>query len=91
MPKSLCFIIKIIYFFDCRNIVEMFKLKTHCDISRPVKESFRHTGHGSPIGNSWGSPAVLDPLHLHSSSSSKDDVAFRCKYFLKFKFYIYII
>ena len=29
-------------------------------ISRPLHESFRHTGHGSPFGASWGSPAFQD-------------------------------
>ncbi|XP_050089786.1 activated Cdc42 kinase Ack [Anopheles aquasalis] len=29
-------------------------------ISRPLHDSFRHTGHGSPFGNSWGNPASLE-------------------------------
>uniref|UniRef100_A0A182HH82 non-specific protein-tyrosine kinase n=1 Tax=Anopheles arabiensis TaxID=7173 RepID=A0A182HH82_ANOAR len=29
-------------------------------ISRPLHDSFRHTGHGSPFGASWGNPATLE-------------------------------
>uniref|UniRef100_A0A182YL56 non-specific protein-tyrosine kinase n=1 Tax=Anopheles stephensi TaxID=30069 RepID=A0A182YL56_ANOST len=29
-------------------------------ISRPLHDSFRHTGHGSPFGASWGNPASLE-------------------------------
>lgn len=51
-----------------RNIVESAaKCK---DISRPVQESFRHTGHGSPFGPSWGSPACLRPLSPTDNSGS---------------------
>lgn len=41
------------------------------DISRPLNESFRHTGHGSVMGNSWGNPTFLDPAYLG------DDMAVR--------------
>lgn len=33
-------------------------------ISRPLQESFRHTGHGSSFGKCWGNPSVLDPEYL---------------------------
>ncbi|XP_058118561.1 activated Cdc42 kinase Ack [Anopheles ziemanni] len=29
-------------------------------ISRPLHDSFRHTGHGSPFGASWGNPTSLE-------------------------------
>uniref|UniRef100_A0A182TKP0 Uncharacterized protein n=1 Tax=Anopheles melas TaxID=34690 RepID=A0A182TKP0_9DIPT len=29
-------------------------------ISRPLHDSFRHTGHGTPFGASWGNPATLE-------------------------------
>uniref|UniRef100_A0AAG5DI95 Non-specific protein-tyrosine kinase n=1 Tax=Anopheles atroparvus TaxID=41427 RepID=A0AAG5DI95_ANOAO len=29
-------------------------------ISRPLHDSFRHTGHGSPFGASWGNPSSLE-------------------------------
>ncbi|XP_053680345.1 activated Cdc42 kinase Ack [Anopheles nili] len=29
-------------------------------ISRPLHDSFRHTGHGSPFGASWGNPGSLE-------------------------------
>lgn len=30
------------------------------DISKPLKNSFIHTGHGDPGGKSWGDPAAID-------------------------------
>ncbi|XP_031630294.1 activated CDC42 kinase 1 [Contarinia nasturtii] len=65
-----------------RNIVEPLKGKFP-DISRPLNDSFRHTGHGSVLGNSWGNPSFLDPnylgddknaqsVRLRASSSAKD-------------------
>lgn len=44
-------------------MVESVKGK-NTDISRPVNQSFRHTGHGSVFGASWGSPAFIDPAYL---------------------------
>lgn len=43
--------------------MESFKGK-FSDISRPLNESFRHTGHGSVLGQSWGNPTFLDPAFL---------------------------
>ncbi|XP_055314299.1 activated Cdc42 kinase Ack [Sitodiplosis mosellana] len=65
-----------------RHIVEPLKGKTS-DISRPLNESFRHTGHGSILGNSWGNPSFIDPnylgdernaqtVHFRASSSAKE-------------------
>lgn len=61
-----------IYLYIFRNIVESAgKCKgSAADISRPVHESFRHTGHGSPFGASWGSPACLRPLSPTDNSGS---------------------
>lgn len=55
-----------------RNIVESAaKGKgSAADISRPVHETLRHTGHGSPFGASWGSPACLRPLSPTDNSGS---------------------
>uniref|UniRef100_T1JF86 Uncharacterized protein n=1 Tax=Strigamia maritima TaxID=126957 RepID=T1JF86_STRMM len=30
------------------------------DISKPLRNSFIHTGHGSPTGKSWGNPSHID-------------------------------
>lgn len=64
--------IQFIGFYIFRNIVESAaKCKgSVTDISRPVHESFRHTGHGSPFGASWGSPACLRPLSPTDNSGS---------------------
>lgn len=63
---------QIIYFWkiEIKNEVCacMFKAKflfwfyiiTGNDISKPLKNSFIHTGHGDPGGKSWGDPAAID-------------------------------
>lgn len=53
----------ITFLFPSRNVIEPLKGK-YSDISRPLNESFRHTGHGSVLGNSWGNPTFLDPAYL---------------------------
>lgn len=63
-------IIILFLLFFYRNIVEALKGK-HSDISRPINESFRHTGHGSVLGNSWGNPSFLDPQFLCDDKNSK--------------------
>lgn len=42
------------------------------DISKPLKNSFIHTGHGSPFGKSWGSPAVIDDVYLNNPMGPPD-------------------
>lgn len=51
------------FYFAHRNVAEPLKGK-FADISRPLNESFRHTGHGSVLGQSWGNPTFLDPAYL---------------------------
>lgn len=43
------------------------------DISRPLNESFRHTGHGSVLGNSWGNPSFLDPQFLSDDKIGQNE------------------
>lgn len=58
------FCIFLFFLSFCRHVVEPLKGK-FSDISRPINESFRHTGHGSVIGGaSWGNPTTLDPAYL---------------------------
>lgn len=44
--------------------MEVLKGSKMTDISRPLNDSFRHTGHGSVLGNSWGNPTFLDPKYM---------------------------
>lgn len=61
-------------------MVEVPKPRASGDISRPVGDSFRHTGHGSPFGTSWGSPAFLDPAYLSGNlKGPTDSVELRAK------------
>ena len=42
------------------------------DISKPLKNSFIHTGHGSHRGKSWGSPSQIDDLYLRNPMTPPD-------------------
>ncbi|KAK4875251.1 hypothetical protein RN001_011673 [Aquatica leii] len=42
------------------------------DISKPLKNSFIHTGHGSAFGESWGSPAYIDDMYLKNPMKPED-------------------
>ncbi|KAK4018367.1 hypothetical protein OUZ56_000428 [Daphnia magna] len=42
------------------------------DISVPLRHSFIHTGHGSSIGPSWGSPATIDEVYLRNPMEPMD-------------------
>lgn len=50
------------------------------DISRPLNESFRHTGHGSVLGNSWGNPTFLDPAFLGDDKKHKVELRGNVEY-----------
>uniref|UniRef100_A0A336MGY0 non-specific protein-tyrosine kinase n=1 Tax=Culicoides sonorensis TaxID=179676 RepID=A0A336MGY0_CULSO len=47
-------------------------------ISRPLQESFRHTGHGSSFGKCWGNPSALDN-EFHGNKTMGDGVQLRSK------------
>ena len=42
------------------------------DISKPLKNSFIHTGHGSAFGESWGSPSTIDEMYLKNPMEPPD-------------------
>lgn len=46
--------------------------KDPSDISKPLKNSFIHTGHGDPYGESWGSPAEIDEVYLRNPMDPPD-------------------
>ncbi|XP_063232759.1 activated Cdc42 kinase Ack [Bacillus rossius redtenbacheri] len=49
-----------------RCLVNPMRRKAVEDISKPLQNSFIHTGHGSPYNKSWGSPAFIDEVYLHN-------------------------
>ena len=49
-----------------RKIVEDASGRRSKDISRPLKNSFIHTGHGSHHGKTWGTPESIDELYLRN-------------------------
>ena len=55
-----------------RKIVEDSQGKKIKDISKPLKNSFIHTGHGSHNGRSWGKAEAIDDLYLRSPMHPPD-------------------
>ena len=48
------------YFFVMYVIYPNIYVYTGGDISKPLKNSLIHTGHGDPGGKSWGCPEAID-------------------------------
>ncbi|XP_042864453.1 tyrosine-protein kinase sid-3-like isoform X3 [Penaeus japonicus] len=42
------------------------------DISKPLRNSFIHTGHGGVSGKTWGSPAFIDDMYLRNPMEPPD-------------------
>ncbi|KAG8239048.1 hypothetical protein J437_LFUL016685 [Ladona fulva] len=55
-----------------RSMVNPMRPKAPEDISKPLENSFIHTGHGTPFGNSWGSPAFIDEMYLRNPMGPPD-------------------
>lgn len=55
-----------------RCIVDPMRKKQPDDISKPLQNSFIHTGHGAPYGESWGSPAAIDEVYLRNPMDPPD-------------------
>ena len=57
-----------------RKFVQNVAGKKAKDISKPLKNSFIHTGHGSHRGKAWGSPSAIDDLYLRNPMTPPDMV-----------------
>ncbi|RZF48730.1 hypothetical protein LSTR_LSTR015470 [Laodelphax striatellus] len=55
-----------------RCLVDPLRPKAAEDISRPLSNSFIHTGHGDPFGRSWGSPVAIDDVYLNNPMHPPD-------------------
>ncbi|KDR13827.1 activated CDC42 kinase 1 isoform X2 [Zootermopsis nevadensis] len=55
-----------------RCLVDPMRKKVVEDISKPLQNSFIHTGHGSPYGKSWGSPVFIDDVYLRNPMEPPD-------------------
>nr|KAG5706475.1 hypothetical protein BaRGS_032868 [Batillaria attramentaria] len=56
-----------------RNIVDVQRRLGGHDISRPLKNSFIHTGHGDVLGgNTWGDPGAIDEVYLRNPMEPPD-------------------
>lgn len=56
----------------CRCLVDPMRPKDPTDISKPLTNSFIHTGHGDPWGPSWGSPSAIDEVYLRNPMDPPD-------------------
>jgi len=52
-----------------RRIIEDLSGRRVKDISKPLKNSLIHTGHGSHRGKSWGKPEYIDEVYLRNPMS----------------------
>ncbi|XP_076235766.1 activated Cdc42 kinase isoform X2 [Calliopsis andreniformis] len=57
-----------------RCLVDPMRRKQPEDISKPLENSFIHTGHGAPFGKSWGSPIYIDDVYLRNPMEPPDVV-----------------
>lgn len=57
-----------------RCYVDPMRRKQPEDISKPLENSFIHTGHGAPFGKSWGSPTFIDDVYLRNPMEPPDIV-----------------
>ncbi|KAG8318713.1 Belongs to the protein kinase super, partial [Homalodisca vitripennis] len=55
-----------------RCLVDPMRRKDPSDISKPLSNSFIHTGHGDPWGQSWGSPSEIDEVYLRNPMEPPD-------------------
>uniref|UniRef100_A0A1B6L0I5 non-specific protein-tyrosine kinase n=1 Tax=Graphocephala atropunctata TaxID=36148 RepID=A0A1B6L0I5_9HEMI len=55
-----------------RCLVDPMRRKDQSDISKPLSNSFIHTGHGDPWGQSWGSPSEIDEVYLRNPMEPPD-------------------
>ncbi|XP_053379243.1 activated CDC42 kinase 1-like isoform X2 [Mercenaria mercenaria] len=55
-----------------RNLVNTQRRKCGTDISKPLKNSFIHTGHGDPGGKSWGNAEYIDEVYLRNPMEPPD-------------------
>ncbi|KAL6268080.1 hypothetical protein P5V15_001169 [Pogonomyrmex californicus] len=55
-----------------RCLVDPMRRKQPEDISKPLENSFIHTGHGASFGKSWGSPVYIDDVYLRNPMDPPD-------------------
>ncbi|CAL4197556.1 unnamed protein product, partial [Meganyctiphanes norvegica] len=55
-----------------RSIMDPLRPRANEDISKPLTNSFIHTGHGGISGKSWGSPAFIDDMFLRNPMEPPD-------------------
>ncbi|KAG5869453.1 hypothetical protein JTB14_027316 [Gonioctena quinquepunctata] len=55
-----------------RCLVDPLRPKQSEDISKPLQNSFIHTGHGTAFGESWGSPSYIDEMYLKNPMDPPD-------------------
>lgn len=52
-----------------RCLVDPMRPRQADDVSKPLEDSFRHTGHADMHGNSWGNPTTIENLTFRKSKN----------------------
>lgn len=52
------------------------KALTSSDISRPLRNSFIHAGHGGDGGETWGNPGFIDDMYLKNPLEPPDKLGY---------------
>jgi len=55
-----------------RSLANPLRKKAVEDISKPLRNSFIHAGHGSAFGQCWGSPSHIDDVYLRNPMEPPD-------------------
>ncbi|KAK6177398.1 hypothetical protein SNE40_015507 [Patella caerulea] len=55
-----------------RQLVDPLRKRASQDISKPLKNSFIHAGHGDVFGKTWGDPSTIDEVYLRNPMDPPD-------------------
>jgi activated CDC42 kinase 1 len=55
-----------------RSLANPLRKKAGEDISKPLRNSFIHAGHGSAFGQCWGNPSQIDDVYLKNPMEPPD-------------------
>jgi activated CDC42 kinase 1 len=58
-----------------RSLANPLRKKAGEDISKPLRNSFIHAGHGSAFGQCWGNPSQIDDVYLKNPMEPPDTLS----------------
>ncbi len=63
---------KIINLLNVRCLVDPLRPIQPEDVSKPLKNTFAHTGHGDTFGKSWGNPTTIENVTFRKAKAAGD-------------------